>query len=427
MMRCIASGFIALAMVVECMPALAEEAQRTSASGWKVGTPIVTYWASPALTDALAQQMSEGGWNLVWTRSEEELDVAQRHGLRAQFHNDLISPATLDNPEERKKLDALVNRVRKHPALYDYFITDEPSVAAYGDLAKIVAYLREHDPEHMAYINLFPCNATTTQLGTKGDIVTAYREYLRQYFDVVKPSLLSYDHYQFTIAGDTDQYFLNLSMIREAAQKADVPFLNIVQASVTLPIMRMPTCDELRYLTYTTLAYGAQGISHFVYCLPGLRGGVALPDGTPTPLYHTLKTVNREFVAIATELQPLRSLAIYHAGMTPIGTQPLPKDAPFRFDPPIAHRGRWPMQRMKGMLVGYFGPTVGEASGKPTHALAVNLDCKAEGNTTLIGPGKLEIYDALKKTWTPVGSERAALHLPPGGGMLVRLVSKAHE
>ena len=33
---------------------------------WQVGVPIVTYWAGPAMTDKTAQQMAEGGWNLVW-------------------------------------------------------------------------------------------------------------------------------------------------------------------------------------------------------------------------------------------------------------------------------------------------------------------------------------------------------------------------
>jgi hypothetical protein len=46
---------------------------------WKIGTPIVAYWAGPPMTDATAQQMAEGGWNLVWCTSEQELDTAQRH------------------------------------------------------------------------------------------------------------------------------------------------------------------------------------------------------------------------------------------------------------------------------------------------------------------------------------------------------------
>ena len=98
----------------------------------------------------------------------------------------------------------LIARVRHHPALYDYFITDEPSAANFPALGKLVAYLRERDPAHLAYINLFPTYANNEQLGTKGDTVTAYREHLRQYVDIVKPGLISYDHYQFSVKGDND-------------------------------------------------------------------------------------------------------------------------------------------------------------------------------------------------------------------------------
>ena len=267
--------------------------------------------------------LAEGGFNLVWC-GEKELDVAQRHGLRAQLTDGLLAPASLEDPAQRAKLDALIARVRHHPALYDYFITDEPSAAAFPALGKLVAYLRERDPAHLAYINLFPTYANNEQLGTKGDTVTAYRDHLRQYVDIVKPGLISYDHYQLAVEGDRKDYFLNLGMIRRAAQDAGLPFLNIVQAATWDKSMRVPTGDEVRYLDYTSLAYGAQGISYYVYCCPGHTGALAHADGTTTPLYQTLKTVNREFAAIAQQLQPLRSLGVYHAGMFPPGTEPVP-------------------------------------------------------------------------------------------------------
>jgi hypothetical protein len=62
----------------------------------------------------------------VWC-GEKQLDVAQRHGLRAQLNDGLLAPATLDNPKQRAKLDDLISRVRNHPALYSYFIKDEPN------------------------------------------------------------------------------------------------------------------------------------------------------------------------------------------------------------------------------------------------------------------------------------------------------------
>jgi hypothetical protein len=305
--------------------------------------------------------------------------------------------------------------------LYQYFVQDEPNVADFAGLGRIVAYLRQRDPKHVANINLFPTAANNQQLGTQGDTLTAYKEYLRQYLSTVKPSLLSYNHYQFAVAGDYGHYFLNLAMIRHAAQEAGVPFLNIVQASSWHPSMRVPTGDETRYLVYTTLAYGAQGISYYVYCCPRHRGGMALPDGTPTPIYHALKSLNREFVAIATELQPLSSIGVYHAGMTPLGTKPLPDDAPFRLDPPVPAMPYEDMKPVKGMLLGYFGPAGnGDQPGKPTHVLVVNLDYARGKATTVVGPGDLEVFAATTRTWSPTNADRAELDLPPGGGKLVR-------
>ncbi len=396
-------------------PLPAADSHSAAHSAWKIDTPIVTYWAGPAMTDQTARQMAEGGFNLVWC-SENELDVAQRHGLRALLQDGLLSPASLDDPAKREKLDALIARVRNHPALYSYHITDEPSAAAFPPLGKLVSYLRQQDPAHLAYINLFPTYATNEQLGTSGDTVTAYREHLRQYIDVVKPSLMSYDHYQFATEGDLDGYFLNLALIRRAAHDADIPFLNIVQACSWTPVRRVPQGDEMRYLVYTTLAYGAQGISYYVYCHPGHTGAIALPDGTPTPIYHALKTLNREFVAIAAELQPCRSLAVYHAGMLPSGAEPLPEGAPFRLDPPLPPLAYNPPEPVRGALLGYFG-----TPGKPTHVVVVNLDYKAETTLTLAGPRPLDTFDATARTWSPVGSPRAPLQLPPGGGKLLRI------
>jgi len=395
--------------------AAAAEAEVKDTAAWQVRTPIVTYWAGPRLTDAVARQMKAGGWNLVWC-TEKELDLAQRHGLRAQLQDPLLSPAVLDNRAQRKKLDALLARVRNHPALYSYFITDEPSADEFPALGRLVAHLRERDPAHLAYINLFPTYANNRQLGTKGEPVTAYREYLRQYVQIVKPALVSYDHYQFATGGDTRDYFLNLAMIRRAAQEAGVPFLNIVQASSWTPIRRVPQADEMRYLVYTSLAYGAQGISYYVYSCPGHKGGMALADGTPTPIYHALEKFNRQFVAIDRQLQPLRSLAVYHAGMTPPGAEPLPADAPLRIDPPLPTLAYQPPERVRGVLLGYFGKTA-----KPDHVLLVNLDYKSTTALRLVGPAELELFDPTAGTWSPTGGSKVEVQLPPGGGELVRV------
>jgi len=387
------------------------EAEPAAAVSRQVGTPVVTYWCGPSLTDAVAQQMAEGGFNLVWCGSEEELDVAQHHGLRGQFTNSLLTPASLDDPKRREQLDTLIARISKHPALYAYHLIDEPNASQFPSLGRLVAYLRQCDPLHLAYINLFPTYATNEQLGTKGDVTTAYWEYLRRYTEQVKPSLLSYDHYQFRLKGDGDQYFLNLAMIRRAAQEAGVPFLNIVQACTWAPdVMRVPNANELRYLVYSTLAYGAQGISYYVYACANHHGSLVSLDGTPGPLYQALTVYNPEFVAIAKELQPLRSLGVYHTSMREPGCEPPLADASFHVDsspPPASPRG---------FLLGFFG-----AAERPTHVVVVNLDYTAEVSASLAGPGELELFDAASARWSSAKKAAVELILPPGGGKLVRI------
>jgi hypothetical protein len=129
-----------------------------------------------------------------------------------------------------------------------------------------------------------------------------------------------------------------------------------------------------------------------------------------------LKSVNREFVAIARELQPLRSLAVYHAGMSPPGSEGLPPQAPFRFDPPVAPLAYSSPEHVSGFVLGYFG-----SDDKPSHVVAANLDYKAEVTVVLAGPGDLQAFDATAGAWSAPGGTRLELHLPPGGGKLVRV------
>ncbi len=397
-------AYLTMAVSVDGAPA--------SGGPWETGTPIVTYFAGPEMSEAVATQMADGGFNVVWCH-EKDLDLLQKHGLRGMLHDALLAPASLDAPEQLQKLDALIDRVRAHPAMYSYFITDEPAAAAFPALGKLVAHLRQRDPAHMGYINLFPTYATNDQLGTKGDTVTAYREYLKQFVDVVKPSLISYDHYQFYKSGDTDQYFLNLDMVRKASQEAGVPFLNIIQAAAWEKSVRVPTAGETRYLVYTSAAYGAQGISYYVYTAAGHEGGIAAADGTPTPIYATLKTLNPEFVAIAKELQPLRSMGVYHTAMKEPGCVPAAADAAFHIDP------AGPKGNTRGLLLGCFGPG-SDRAGKPTHVVVVNLDYQTEAHAILVGPANLEVFDATTGKWSAANGNTAGLTLAPGGGKLIR-------
>jgi len=439
------AGLVALGVVSgACLTCDAQEDPPVgpTATGWQIGAPIVTYWAGPPdliLTDAVAKQMAEGNWNLAQVYPQgagsreapvlieyyrSQLDILQRHGLRGY----IWLPFGLDRDAE---LGAFIEGVRSHPALYAYLLTDEPRPPKFAELARLKDYLDEKDPSRLKYVNLYPNYASKEQLGTQGEPthLRGYEEHVQQFIEVFKPQLLSYDHYHFSVKGDGDRYFLNLAQIRQAALQANIPFMVIVQACSWTVNMRIPTGDELRWLAYTTLAYGSQGISHYVYGYPGHDGAMMnLADGSPTSLYYAAREVNRQFVAIARELQPLRSIGAYHVGMLPEGAVALPDSGRFRIEPPVAPKDY--AAPVEGFVIGYFGP-----AQEPTHALVVNLDYRTYGGIgqprrdefrkpvtrDLVGPGSLEVFDTATGTWGATGSDRVELHLPPGGGLLVRL------
>jgi hypothetical protein len=262
----------------------------------------------------------------------------------------LLNPKSLDDPQAKSKLDALIDKVKNHPALEAYYIIDEPGAGAFEALGKLVAYLRERDPAHFAYINLYPTYANEQQLGVDGSnlprevvgyptdfagvntsdrTVRAYQEHLNRFVSTIKPELISYDHYHFCKTGDGKQYFLNLGLIRSAALEAKVPFLNIIQACTIEQSWRMVNANELRWLVYTTLAYGGRGISYFLHWGPASYGGL-YQDGKRMPLADSVAALNVEIEALSPVLMKLDSLGAYNTDPLPYGAQAIPEDAPVK-------------------------------------------------------------------------------------------------
>lgn len=189
--------------------------------------------------------------------------------------------------------------------------------------------------------------------------------------------------------------------------------------------MRAPNAKELSWLNYTSLAYGAQGISYFCYFYQPYydefkekAGQLMYPNGKPTPLYDAIKRLNPQFVAVASQLKSLRSLGAYHVGRPWEGVQMLPEDAPFRLD--LTEKGNSPLSA-SGVVLGYFGKE--NNPGQPTHVVVANLDYNDPITTTIVGPGPLSTFDATTKVWKKTSKSRVTLTLPPGGGVLVQSVS----
>jgi len=404
-------------------------AQAPDAQGhWVQKDFLITFWCPPPATDENLARVAEEGFNLTWV-PEEGLDVSARHGLRVMLTSALLKPEVLEDAAQRAELDALIARVKGHPALEAYYLTDEPGAGAFPGLGRLVAYLRERDPAHLAYINLFPTYASAEQLGVSGEgptdsepdsgasgSVQRYREHLRRYIETVKPDLISYDHYHFfqePDGGDRDgpDYFLNLGMIRAAALEARRPFLNIIQADTIIKTWRLPNASEMRWLVFTTMAYGGRGISYFTYWGPKEYNGLYI-DGQKQPLMDDVAKLNHEIATIGPALMELESLGVYHTGPLPFGAEVVPADAPVQ----ILGEGEF--------VLGVFGRDKGSSA-----FMIVNRDYRREAKVRVkvrIAGKALEELDRETGAWVRVkrlGAMRTVrLKLGAGDGRLFRVL-----
>ncbi|HOW69209.1 MAG TPA: hypothetical protein PKY77_01300 [Phycisphaerae bacterium] len=398
--------------------------------GWTQKQFIITFWCPPPATEEALKAVAAEHYSLTWV-PPDGLDVAAKHRLRAMLTDGLLSPTTLEDAAKRAQLDALIEKVKGHPAMEAYFITDEPGAGAFAGLGKLVAYLRERDPSHLAYINLFPTYASEAQLGVSADAaerakvgypqnfagvgvsdrtVLAYREHLKKFVEIVKPDLISYDHYHFFKSNDGNQYFLNLALIRDAALEAGKPFLNIIQASLVEKVWRLPNAAETRFLVFTTMAYGGRGISYFTYWGPESYAGL-YREGKASAMAKEVAAINAEIEKIGPALMELDSVAVYHTAPLPYGTQAIPADAPLR----VTGGGEF--------VLGLFG-----IRSKTTAFMIVNRSYKQDGEARVkvaLPVDRLEELDRKTSRWVDgpaLSAEReVSIKLAPGDGRLFRL------
>lgn len=293
---------------------------------------VISFWCGPPQSeqaDARYAEVAEANFNVVMPPcgpstvkgNLELLDACAKHAMKAIIADNRILSKNSDDPEFEKNLDGVISDYAKHPALYGYYIVDEPNSAAFPKLAAINQYLLKKDPAHIPYINLFPTYASPEQLGN-----ATYEEHVEQFLSVVQPKLLSYDHYCLFEGAEREGYFLNMEIIRAAAHRHGVPWVNIIQLVPHGPY-RNPSEADLRWQVYTTLAYGSSGILYFTYWTPkdpswDFRNAV-IDNGERTEHYERVQRLNAEMKILSPILLKLRSTAVYHTGNIPAGARSL--------------------------------------------------------------------------------------------------------
>ncbi len=299
----------------------------------------VSYWVSPPAEDARYAELAECGFTLAFAG---DLDLAWRHGMHS-----LVGASGLggsDSPESNASIDAAVDRHAGKPGFLGFILADEPTAAEFPQLAYVNQRILARDPQAIPYVNLNPIYAPLKWLGTR-----TYQEYVEQFATVVKPKVISFDHYALLTDGVRPDYYDNLEIVRRVSLGHGIPFWCVLLATPLGPDRepamgeprlagpyRDPTEGELRWQVYTSLAYGAQGLMYFTYCppspQPGLHFGDAIlrHDGTRDRKYWIVRRINAEVNALGQTLLHLTSTNVYHVGpdmQVPLGASGPPRGA----------------------------------------------------------------------------------------------------
>ena len=153
----------------------------------------VMAWDGPPNDAAVFKRMKDCGFTVAGFVPPAALDNCQAAGLKAIVSDPRVGGydwTKVDSEVARKQVTELIGEVRQHPAVYGYYLRDEPPGGFFAGLATVSSIVKELHPGAWPYINLFPNYAHFSQLGTP-----TYDEYVEKFVQDCRPTVLSYDHY----------------------------------------------------------------------------------------------------------------------------------------------------------------------------------------------------------------------------------------
>ncbi len=310
----------------------------------------ITYFHGPfeefVVKEDVISEIAASGMTLVPLHystevNKQALPLLRRYGLRAIVSDPRINH--IYNTDNIAGADAMAKEVVEDYKEFDniigWDIVDEPGASKFPVLGAIVNGFRRYSPEMETVINLFPNYAAPEQLGNPD-----YVSHLEEFVNVVRPHLLSYDHYHFlgrenrnnTMNLDVDErerlirlaaesvenrggFFENIEDFRSVALKYDIDPMLIVLLTEHGPYRNL-TLGELYWEVNMCLAYGMKRISYFTYWEPPFdphwqwANAMCDTEGNKTKHWYDVKAINDDILSVGQHLFNTKSEAVFHIG-----------------------------------------------------------------------------------------------------------------
>ena len=315
-----------------------------------------------------------------------------------------------------------------HPAIMQIDIGDEPSKSDFPHYAKVVEYLDGELPGSDFALNLFPSYGShiartpeerLKQLGT-----ASYEDYIRSFcerFPTMKE--VSIDFYPYSApAAEVGRYLLmrlaDLAVVSRACRQYGRRMAFCLQANSLFKELEMDL-PRLRYQAFTALAFGTRRMVWECYTPSWWKNNILEKDGSKTPRYDRVRTVNGELHALTKDFARFRSIGTRLIGFSPEELEAL-GDAP-----DVRWRDSTAVRRIScdgKIVVGEFATDDGSGDTAVLVAAAWDPEGKAPGAKKLRfrANGSVRIYGQNGEV-TPVRERdgKYALDIPSDGAFFI--------
>ena len=403
----------------------------------KDGHGTVVYRSENLATDKYYKLIADAGIRTITCMDEdfnknpervlEDLQLAEQNGLQIFVKDTGIHENMTD-----EQLMARLSNYNRYASFGGIYVVDEPSTDEYMK-SKIARRIQRYygvmqllaRNNILAYMNMLPWYQF---IGTK----KAYRKMLDKYVTFCKTPLISWDRYIFDDNRNArdrgaKHFFWNLSIAKEYADKAGIPFYPFAQAGSQWNDEQKrleskpyyPSDTQLLWNVNVCLLWGAKGIQYFpliqpywfAYAPEGAmdygRNGVIGANGEPTQWYGAVRRANQWIIKIEEMLMKSTHKNILAKGYYP------EKYTGYTQEGDDVLRGIEVSDEKNGVLVGVF-----EYDGKKLY-MVLNYNHDTAAKLTVIFDKKRSIHVIDEEDCHDSEAKRKTLALAAGAAAIL--------
>lgn len=255
---------------------------------------------------------------------KKSLELASKYGIGYIVKDEALIEYAKDENADLDKIAERIAEYKDYPAFCGVYVVDEPKTEEYSIGGPGLRYVPEfaHTISALRKLNVryrggaLPIYEQYDMEGWQ----QKYKNYLEDYCEVFQPEILQYDHYPFVnhTPPRMDIYFWNLSMVRDCAQRHNIPFGVTVQTGGQWnddcnhfdSIPYYPNEGQFTWNVNTCLAMGAKTVCYFPLIQPWHfawakskeydfeRNGIIGGDGRKNQWYYYAQKINKQIAAI---------------------------------------------------------------------------------------------------------------------------------